>query len=71
MTGAANDDGGLTMDLTSLDETNLTEDRAMIGVGAGSLWNNVYAKLDPMNITVSGGRVAGIGVGGFLTGGGF
>ena len=41
----------------------------MATVGVGVLWRNIYAQLDPMNISVLSGRVAGIGVAGFLTGG--
>lgn len=32
---------------------------------------NVYAALQPKNITVSGGRIDGVGVGGYLLGGGY
>ncbi|KAJ7498169.1 hypothetical protein B0H11DRAFT_2383215 [Mycena galericulata] len=39
--------------------------------GAGMLWNEVYAALDPFNITVVGGRVVGVGAAGFLLGGGY
>ncbi|KAJ7472445.1 FAD-binding domain-containing protein [Mycena galericulata] len=39
--------------------------------GAGLLWNDIYAALDPFNITVVGGRVVGVGAAGFLLGGGY
>jgi len=39
-------------------------------VGAGLVWDDVYAALQPFNVSVVGGRVAGIGVAGFTLGGG-
>jgi FAD/FMN-containing dehydrogenase len=39
-------------------------------IGAGQVWNGVYAALAPLNRTVVGGRSVGVGVGGFLLGGG-
>lgn len=69
LTGSANYNGGVTMDLTSLNSITISGDKSVVSVGAGSLWQNIYAQLDPLGIAVGGGRVAGIGVGGFLTGG--
>ncbi len=39
-------------------------------IGTGLIWDDVYAALAPYNVSVLGGRVSGIGVGGFLLGGG-
>jgi FAD/FMN-containing dehydrogenase len=39
-------------------------------VGAGLIWDEVYGALEPLNVTVVGGRVIGIGVAGFTLGGG-
>ncbi|KAK0117831.1 hypothetical protein ONS95_012155 [Cadophora gregata] len=81
--GASNYDGkgkdGVTIDLTSLNQIEvldswtengvvLTEKVAKIGPGAR--WAEVYAKMDPLGLTVPGGRVDSVGVGGFLLGGG-
>lgn len=41
----------------------------MTKVGAGNRWLDVYSKLDPMGLSVVGGRVAEIGVGGLTLGG--
>ncbi|KIJ31859.1 hypothetical protein M422DRAFT_783691 [Sphaerobolus stellatus SS14] len=41
-----------------------------VKVGAGNLWDDVYAKLIPLGATVVGNRVPGIGVGGFSLWGG-
>ena len=39
-------------------------------VGTGLNFDDVYAALAPHNVSVAGGRVTGLGVGGFLLGGG-
>lgn len=39
-------------------------------VGAGLVWDDAYAALEPFNVTVVGGRISGIGVAGFALGGG-
>lgn len=68
--GAANIDGGVTIDLRSLDLFELSADRKTASVGGGSIWSeDVYPNLVPHNLTVAGGRITGVGVGGFLTGG--
>ncbi|KAL0061255.1 hypothetical protein AAF712_011913 [Marasmius tenuissimus] len=40
-------------------------------VGAGLVWDDVYAALAPHNVNVVGGRVTGVGVAGFTLGGGY
>lgn len=39
-------------------------------IGAGLIWDDVYAALEPFNVNVVGGRVTGVGVAGFTLGGG-
>ena len=39
-------------------------------IGAGLLWDDVYEALEPHNVNVLGGRVTGVGVAGFILGGG-
>lgn len=39
-------------------------------IGAGLIWDDVYAALEPYGVNVAGGRVSGIGVAGFTLGGG-
>lgn len=41
-----------------------------VDVGAGLIWDDVYAALNPLGVNVVGGRVTGIGVAGFTLGGG-
>ncbi|KAG8724004.1 hypothetical protein FRC09_000812 [Ceratobasidium sp. 395] len=42
-----------------------------VDIGSGLIWDDVYAALEPYNVTVVGGRATGIGVGGFTLGGGY
>ncbi|KAF7311217.1 FAD dependent oxidoreductase [Mycena kentingensis (nom. inval.)] len=44
---------------------------ATVEVGAGCLWDDVYAVLEPFNVSVVGGRSGGVGVAGLLLGGGY
>ena len=46
------------------------EDTATVDIGAGLRWDNVYDLLNPKGYTVVGGRVRGVGVAGFILGGG-
>jgi pimeloyl-ACP methyl ester carboxylesterase len=39
-------------------------------IGSGLVWDDVYAVLDPLNLTVVGGRFSGVGVAGYSLGGG-
>ena len=42
-----------------------------VDVGPGLIWDDVYQALEPYNVSVLGGRVSGVGVGGFSLGGGY
>jgi FAD/FMN-containing dehydrogenase len=68
--GASNIDGGLTIDLLNLNEVVVSADQTQTAVGAGNRWVDVYSVLDARNLSVIGGRVADIGVGGLTLGGG-
>jgi hypothetical protein len=68
--GASNIQGGITIDLANLNEITLRSDQAQTAVGAGNTWYDVYTKLQPLGLTVIGGRVSAIGVGGLTLGGG-
>lgn len=68
-TGAANIDGGITVDMRLMNETRLSSNQETALLGPGGLWNNIYPQLEAYNLTVMGGRVPGIGVGGFVSGG--
>lgn len=67
--GASNAPGGITIDLSKLDDIDISDDLEWARVGTGNRWNAVYNKLEPLNRTVVGGRVGEVGVGGFILGG--
>ncbi|KAI3047264.1 hypothetical protein CBS147352_6895 [Aspergillus niger] len=68
--GASNIQDGLTIDLVGLNSTALSRNSTIASVGAGNRWLDVYDWLDPMGLSVIGGRVSDIGVGGLTLGGG-
>jgi hypothetical protein len=51
-------------------EIRYDPDSQTVAVGAGLLWDDVYAALEPFGVNVVGGRVSGVGVAGFTLGGG-
>ncbi|KAH8890548.1 FAD-binding domain-containing protein [Thozetella sp. PMI_491] len=68
--GAANINGGITVDMRAINSMVLSEDRKVASIGTGAKWSELYPELLKYNITVMGGRVTDIGVGGLITGGG-
>lgn len=68
--GAANIQGGVTIDMKYLNATVLSKDKASVAVGAGAVWNDVFGYLGNFNLAAAGGRNGGVGVGGLLLGGG-
>ncbi|KAL7782208.1 hypothetical protein V8C37DRAFT_397964 [Trichoderma ceciliae] len=68
--GASNIDSGVTIDLIHLNQIALSADKTQASIGAGNIWYDVYSYLQPKNVTVIGGRVSAIGVGGLTLGGG-
>ena len=47
----------------------LSADRTTTRVGPGNNWGDVYEVLDPLGVSVVGGRESGVGVGGLTLGG--
>ncbi|EED23461.1 oxidoreductase, FAD-binding, putative [Talaromyces stipitatus ATCC 10500] len=68
--GAANIADGVVIDLRNLNTIELSPDQSTVSVGVGASWDMVYALLDPLGLSVNGGRAAGVGVGGLCLGGG-
>ncbi|KAL8952511.1 MAG: hypothetical protein Q9222_001579 [Ikaeria aurantiellina] len=68
--GAANQPAGVTVDLGALKQVKVSSDRKVTSIGPGSRWGDVYPQLDAQNLAIPGGRVAIVGVGGLVTGGG-
>lgn len=67
--GAANIDGGITVDMRLINQTVLSADGKTASLGPGARWHDVYHQLSAHNVTVMGGRLGSLGVGGFLSGG--
>lgn len=68
--GASNSPGGVTVDLARLDSIEVNAGDSTVSAGPAATWDAVYAKLDPLGLSVAGGRVSGVGVGGYTLGGG-
>lgn len=68
--GFANINNGVTIDMTSLSSVSVNEDYNIVHIGAGASWLDVYQFLDPLGLSVAGGRNGLIGVGGVSLGGG-
>ena len=67
--GSANIDDGVTVDLRALNDVTVSEDKATVTIGPGQKWENIYAALDPLGLSVPGVRVGEVGVGGSTLGG--
>lgn len=70
MAGASSSAGGITVALENMNDITLSNDKKTVAVGAGNTWSRIYERLEPEGVQPVGGRVKGIGVGGYLTGGG-
>ncbi|KAI9819105.1 MAG: hypothetical protein M1827_007261 [Pycnora praestabilis] len=68
--GFANIEGGVTIDLSVLNQVTISANNTITSVGPGARWRDVYTKLDPLGLAVTGARVDTLGVGGFTLGGG-
>lgn len=66
--GASNAPGGVTIDMRDINGLKVADDRLTTSIGTGRKWGEVYRELEPMNLTVVGGRDTQIGVGGFILG---
>ncbi|KAI0854123.1 FAD-binding domain-containing protein [Daldinia vernicosa] len=68
--GFASVDEGVLISLSSLNSTELSEDKKTAKIGPGNRWQAVYEALVPEGLVVVGGRVGPVGVGGLMLGGG-
>ncbi|TGO55579.1 hypothetical protein BCON_0090g00220 [Botryotinia convoluta] len=68
--GASSIQNGILVNLQKLNTVQLSADRGTVSIGPGNTWYDVYQVLDPLGISVVGGREAGVGVGGLTLGGG-
>jgi FAD/FMN-containing dehydrogenase len=56
--------------MTRFNKVNVDNVANTVAIGAGLIWDDVYAALDGTGLNVCGGRVTGVGVAGFILGGG-
>ncbi|KAI4185860.1 MAG: hypothetical protein L6R41_003874 [Letrouitia leprolyta] len=68
--GAATQPSGVTIDLGSFKQVDVSADRKGVSIGPGNRWADIYTKLDAINLGIPGGRVATVGAGGLILGGG-
>ena len=61
---------GVQIALTRFNEVKYDASTETVEFGSGLVFNDVYNALAPFNRSVAGSRMSGIGVGGFLLGGG-
>ncbi|KAJ0329911.1 hypothetical protein COL5a_003739 [Colletotrichum fioriniae] len=63
-------EGGLVIDLVRFDGITLSEDKSSAIVEPGNTWASTYEDLQKSGMTIPGGRMFGVGVGGLTLGGG-
>jgi hypothetical protein len=68
--GSSNIQSGITLDLSNMNQIDVSADRSYVSIGPGNVWADVYMELDKVGLSTSGGRDASVGVGGLVTGGG-
>ncbi|KAJ7732366.1 FAD-binding domain-containing protein [Mycena maculata] len=62
---------GVQISMTRFSGVTYDESSGTAVIGSGLVWDDVYEALAPFNVNVIGGRVSGVGVGGFTLGGGY
>lgn len=68
--GANSINGGVSIDLSSLNSTSLSADRSFVSLGSGVSWGEAYDAFNNSNIGFTGGICEDVGVGGVSLGGG-
>ena len=67
--GSTNIAGGVTIDLGFFTSVSVSADRKTTSAGGGTRWSAIYSKLDPIGLSIVGGRVFDVGIGGLVFGG--
>ncbi|KAJ8113339.1 hypothetical protein OPT61_g4507 [Boeremia exigua] len=68
--GGSNIEGGITISFEKLNKISLAADKKTASFQPGHTWYDIYTALEKDEVTVIGGRVASVGVGGLTLGGG-
>jgi len=61
---------GVQISLAHFNTFNVNTKAQTVELGPSLTWDDVYRRLDPYGVTVIGGRIPGVGVGGLMLGGG-
>lgn len=64
-------DTGILIDLQKMNRLTLSSDSAVVSLGPGLRWGDVYNALDTYGVSVIGGRIPHVGVAGLILGGAF
>jgi FAD/FMN-containing dehydrogenase len=67
--GFANINNGVLIDMSLFNQVHYDASHNVALVGSGLTWGTVYTTLEQYNVTVVGGRVLDVGVGGLMLGG--
>ncbi|VDB84958.1 unnamed protein product [Peniophora sp. CBMAI 1063] len=62
---------GVQIAMSRFKDVVLSDDKSTVAVGPGLIWDDVYGALNGTGVNVVGGRVPGVGVAGFVLGGGY
>ncbi|KAL8733402.1 MAG: hypothetical protein Q9181_003610 [Wetmoreana brouardii] len=62
---------GILIDLRRINQFSINSDKSVVSLGPGLRWGDVYNALDSYGVSVVGGRIPQVGVGGLILGGGF
>ncbi|KAF1914540.1 hypothetical protein BDU57DRAFT_519588 [Ampelomyces quisqualis] len=68
--GGSNIMGGVTINFEGMTKISVSRDKKTVSFQPGHTWYDIYTALEKYNVTVVGGRVASVGVGGLTLGGG-
>lgn len=60
---------GILLDLQRLDDVTLSGDGKVASLGPGGRWSNAMTVLNAQGVSIQGGRLGQVGVGGLLLGG--
>ena len=61
---------GVQISLARFNTFKVNTESQTVELGPSLTWDDVYDRLDPYEVTVIGGRIPGVGVGGLILGGG-
>ena len=61
---------GVQISLSRFNTFKVNTEAQTVELGPSLTWDDVYERLDPYGVTVIGGRIPGVGVGGLTLGGG-